>query len=197
LFSMNIIHQVLNYSVCVLPIKTVLKILLVKENPLYVYMGGKRTRDPYQFYYLSREANGIKYWTMDCRMHDFCNEFCSIILPYLTGVFKKNYYEIYRDNVFRRGFHENLLGLELECKQILQNVILLSRIKKFIQLAQSIVMEKNKKNINSEDNLNLTSDDPISGLTVNEKATIENVSKLFDECKTEDIERLVGSIVIY
>ncbi|GAG27380.1 unnamed protein product, partial [marine sediment metagenome] len=46
-------------------------------------------------------------------------------------------------------------------------------------------------------NLNLTSDDPISGLTVNEKATIENVSKLFDECKTEDIERLVGSIVIY
>ena len=197
LFSMNIINQVLNYSVCVLPIKTVLKILLVKENPLYVYMGGKRTRDPYQFYYLSREANGIKYWTMDCRMHDFCNEFCSIILPYLTGVFKKNYYEIYRDNVFRRGFHENLLGLELECKQILQNVILLSRIKKFIQLAQSIVMEKNKKNINSEDNLNLTSDDPISGLTVNEKATIENVSKLFDECKTEDIERLVGSIVIY
>jgi hypothetical protein len=58
-------------------------------------------------------------------------------------------------------------------------------------------MEKNKKNINSEDNLNLTSDDPISGLTINEKATIENVSKLFDECKTEDIERLVGSIVIY
>ena len=56
LFSMNIINQVLNYSVCVLPIKTVLKILLVKENPLYVYMGGKRTRDPYQFYYLSREA---------------------------------------------------------------------------------------------------------------------------------------------
>jgi len=58
-------------------------------------------------------------------------------------------------------------------------------------------MEKNKKNINSEDNLNLTSDDPLSNLAINEKATIENVSALFDECKTEDIERLVGSIVIY
>ena len=58
-------------------------------------------------------------------------------------------------------------------------------------------MEKNKKNINSEDKLNLTSDDPNCGLTINEKATIENVSRLFDECKTEDIERLVGSIVIY
>jgi len=196
LFSMNIIEQVLNYSVCVLPIKTILKILLVKENPLYVYMG-KRSRDPYQFYYLSSEKDGIKNWTMDCRMHDFCNEFSSLILPYLTSMFKKNYYEIYRDNVFRRGFHENLLGLELECKQILQNVILLSRFKKFIQLAQGIVMEKNKKNINSEDKLNLTSDDPNCVLTINEKATIENVSRLFDECKTEDIERLVGSIVIY
>jgi len=196
LFTMNNINQVLNYSVCVLPIKTVLKIILVKENPLYVYMG-KRSRDPYQFYYLSREIDGIKYWTMDCRMHDFCNEFCSIILPYLTDTFKKNYYEIYRDNVFRSNFHENLLGLELECKQILQNVILLSRFKKFIQLAQGIVMEKNKKNINSEYNLNLTTDDPLSSLTINEKATIENVSALFDECKTEDIERLVGSIVIY
>ena len=87
--------------------------------------------------------------------------------------------------------------LELECKQILQNVITLSRIKKFLQLSQNIIIEFNKKQVKHEDKLNLTLDDPLTVVEVDEKNTIKNVASLFDNCDIKNIESLVGSIVIY
>ena len=43
-FNMDIVNMVYNYSICVLPVKTAMKTLLVTANPSYVYSGnGNRT----------------------------------------------------------------------------------------------------------------------------------------------------------
>ena len=193
-FSMDIIQSVRNYSMCVLPVKTILKSLL-KESPIYVYFG-KRKNDPYQFYFLNKVEKGLKYWNMDCRMINFCSEFSSILTPYLIAVFKKNYHEIFKDNVFRSNFVESLLGLELECKQILQNLIVIGNFKRFVNMAQKIITESNRQTIKQVDKLNLSADDPLSQISPDDNS-ISNVINLFENCDKTTAEQIVNSVVIY
>ena len=57
-------------------------------------------------------------------MLNFCNTFLSLIIPYMIKVFKKNYLEIFNDNIYRSDFLEKLMGLEPETRQILQNLLI-------------------------------------------------------------------------
>lgn len=193
-FSFDIINLILNYSCCVLPIKTLLKILLVQKEPLYAYMG-KRKQDPYQFYYLDKVEKGLCYWNMDCRTIDFCNEFYEKVSSYLILVFRKNYNEIYCDNIYRNNFFENMLGLTSECKQILQNLKQISHNKNLIKLVQNVIMEHNTLKIRQKDNLNLTSDDPIDSKIENHCLT--NFSRLFESPTPKEMNDLINSIVIF
>ena len=193
-FSFDCINLILNYSCCVLPIKTLIKILFVQKEPIYAYMG-KRKQDPYQFYYLQKIDKGLCYWNMDCRTIDFCNEFYEKVSSYLILVFRKNYKEIYCDNIYRKDFLENMLGLTSECKQILQNLKQISNNKKLIQLVQNVILEHNTLKIRQKDILNLTSDDPIS--TKLDNFCVANFSSLFESPSQTDINNLINSIVIF
>ena len=193
-FSFDLINLILNYSCCVLPIKTLIKILIVQKEPIYAYMG-KRKQDPYQFYYLERIDKGTYYWNMDCRTIDFCNEFYEKVSTHLIFVFRKNYKEIYCDNIYRHNFLEEMLGLTSECKQILQNLKHISHNKNLIKLVQNIVLENNTIKIRQKDNLNLTLDDPID--TKIENHGLANFSRLFDDPNPKKINNLINSIVIF
>lgn len=194
-FSMDIANMVYNYSICVLPVKTAMKTLLVTANPSYVY-SGKRKSDPYQFYYRDREEQGVTYWTMDCRMIDFFNTVRESIIPYLIKVFRKNYAKVFSDNVYRECFFENMSGLEGECKQILQNLLFMSLHKKFLKMMQRLVMENNCKNMKTTDKLNLKHDDPIPE-DVLEDTQEYNCKKLFDDISPFHLTKLVNSIGFY
>jgi len=194
-FNMDIVNMVYNYSICVLPVKTAIKTLLVTANPSYVY-SGKRKSDPYQFYYRDREEQGVTYWTMDCRMIDFFNTVRECIIPYLIKVFRKNYSKVFSDNVYRECFFENMSGLEGECKQILQNLLFMSLHKKFLKMMQNLVMENNCKNMKTTDKLNLKQDDPIPE-DVLEDTQEYNCKKLFDDISPFHLTKLVNSIGFY
>lgn len=193
-FSFEQINLILNYSCCVLPIKTLLKILLVQKEPIYAYMG-KRKQDPYQFYYLEKVEKGLCFWNMDCRTIDFCNEFYEKVSSYLIRVFRKNYNEIYSDNIYRKNFLENMRGLTSECKQILQNLKQISHNKNLIKLTQCVIIKNNTLKIRQKDNLNLISDDPI--ITKIENHGLINFSRLFESPTQKDINNLINSIVIF
>jgi hypothetical protein len=196
LFSYDIISIIQNYSVCILPIKTILKIILLSENTYnYVYIDNNEctTKDPYKFYFLSKQDKEINFWEMDCRMLNFCNTFLSLIIPYMIKVFKKNYLEIFHDNIYRSDFLEKLMGLEPETRQILQNLLILSNYKNFSVLSQDIVIKNNRKSINYNDKLNLLQDDPIID-KIQEDNSISNFSQLFEDINTSDINNLIASI---
>jgi len=194
-FNMDIINLVHNYNVCVLPIKTVMKNILISSNASYVYAGKRRT-DPYQFYYKEKEKNGLTYWIMDCRMIDFFNTVRESIIPYLIRVFRKNYLTIFSDNVYRDCFFENLSGFEGECKQILQNILFMSLYKKFLNMMQNLVIDNNTKYMKTTDKLNLKTDDPILE-EITEDTQEYNCNLLFDDISPFHLTKLVNSIGFY
>ena len=58
-----------NFGSCIFPIRTILEMFFVRDNPTYVYFG-KKVNDPFSFYYLAEVGDKRKTWKMDCRAQD-------------------------------------------------------------------------------------------------------------------------------
>jgi len=114
---------------------------------------------------------------MDCRMEIFLEQVRSSFLPYLVSEFRTSYFHIFQDNIFRENFLELVSGLETECKQIVENIILLANSKKTVELCKQVVT-KNTRKKTPDDVLNLIKNDPLKIELVDESEFY--VAQLFD-----------------
>ena len=180
-FSYDVIENFRNYSLSIFPLHVILEFILynrAKTEPVFVFFKISETVDPFHFYFLKERKGDKRLWNMDCGMEQFSESIRSSFLPYLISEFRKNYYHIFQDNIFRVNFIDIILGLEIESRQIIENILILANSSRTVKMCKKIVM-KNSLTKTSRDILNLVKSDPIKGELFDETASY--ISQLFDD----------------
>ena len=182
IFSYDVIENFRNYSLAIFPLHVILEFILYNRSnvePVFVFFKLHETEeDPFHFYFLKQRKGDKRLWNMDCRMEQFLESIRSSFLPYLIAEFRKNYFHIFQDNIFRANFMTLVSGLEIESRQIIENILILANSKKTVKLCKKIVM-KNSLTKTSRDILNLVKIDPLETELLDE--TDFYVSQLFDD----------------
>jgi len=179
-FDYDIIGKFRNYALLIFPLKVILEFILYnrsKTEPVFVLFDLGHEDNPFHYYYLNERKGSKKYWIMDCRMEIFLEQVRSSFLPYLVSEFRTSYFHIFQDNIFRENFLELVSGLETECKQIVENIMLLANSKKTAELCKQVV-SKNARKKTPDDVLNLIKNDPLKIELVDESEFY--VAQLFD-----------------
>ena len=139
---------------------------------------------------------------MDCRLEDLSNKFIDNIRPYLIDMFRKIYFDVFCDNDYRENFLSKMAKVELDVKQIIQNICLLCNPKKFNKFLINIVKTNATYKVTPNDIKNLSADDSSQRRRFeNEKEKIdpvETMKLLFDNISSEeavDYYRSVNSYV--
>ena len=137
---------------------------------------------------------------MDCRLEDLSNKFIDNIRPYLIELFRKLYFDAFSDYDYRNNFLYKVPDIELDLKQLMQNICILSNPKKFNKYLRNIIKDNATYNATNNDIKNFSSDDSSQKRRFeNEKELIdpvETVKLLFDNISTEDAVDFYRSINI-
>ena len=171
------------------------------NNVVYIPIIKSTDNDPFSFYYLKKIDKIKRYWHMDCRLEDLSNKFIDNIRPYLIDLFRKLYFDAYSDYDYRNNFLYKIPEAELDFKQLMQNICILSNPKKFNKYLRNIVKDNATYNATNNDIKNFSSDDTSQKRRFeNEKEIIdpvETVKMLFDNISTEDAVDFYRSINIF
>ena len=145
--------------------------------------------------------NKKRYWNMDCRLEDFSNKFIDNIRPYLIDMFRKMYFDVFCDNDYRDNFLQKVSKIELDLKQIIQNICLLCNPKKFNKFMRKIVKDKATYKVTVNDIKNFSTDDSSQRRRFeNEKETIDPVEimkLMFDNMSSEEAVDYYRSVNIF
>jgi hypothetical protein len=170
-------------------------------NLVYIQIPKSTDNDPFSFYHLKKIENKKRYWNMDCRLEDLSNKFIDNIRPYLIDMFRKIYFDVFCDNDYRENFLSKMAKVELDVKQIIQNICLLCNPKKFNKFLRNIVKDKATYKVTANDIKNLSSDDSTQRRRFeNEKEKIdpvEIIKLLFDNISSEEAVDYYRSINIF
>ena len=176
-----------NYGSVMFSFRQLINIFLFNKygfnNVIYLPLSKNTVEDPYSFYILTSTDKGKRWWTMDCRLENLTTDMISQIKPYMIGVFKKIYRDVFGDNEFRHTYHETCQITEYDCEQLLLNIILLSKPKTFSKLLRDIVKDKGTISSTDIDKFNLIGDDNHQRKRFNEKDDIDladEIKQLFD-----------------
>jgi hypothetical protein len=145
--------------------------------------------DPYSFYVLDKVSKEKRYWKMDCRLEDLSGNLSYNILPYMIGMFRKLYRDVFGDNDFRSDFSRKCQLTECDCEQLLQNIILVGQPKEFYNIVRSIVKNKATYMPTENDKFNLYGDDALQRKRFHEKEDVDIVDiikQLFDDISSEE-----------
>ncbi len=194
-----------NYGTSVCTIKECIERNLINiygyNNVVYIPITKSTDNDPFSFYYLKKIDKTKRYWHMDCRLEDLSNKFIDNIRPYLIELFRKLYFDAYSDYDYRNNFLYKVPDIELDFKQLMQNICILSNPKKFNKYLRNIIKDNATYNATHNDIKNFSSDDTSQKRRFeNEKEIIdpvETVKMLFDNISTEDAVDFYRSINIF
>ena len=193
-----------NYGTSVCTIKECIERNLINiygyNNVVYIPITKSTDNDPFSFYYLKKIDKIKRYWHMDCRLEDLSNKFIDNIRPYLIELFRKLYFDSFSDYDYRNNFLYKVPDIELDLKQLMQNICILSNPKKFNKYLRNIIKDNATYNATNNDIKNFSSDDSSQKRRFeNEKELIdpvETVKLLFDNISTEDAVDFYRSINI-
>jgi hypothetical protein len=193
-----------NYGTSVCTIKECIERNLINiygyNNVVYIPITKSTDNDPFSFYYLKKIDKIKRYWHMDCRLEDLSNKFIDNIRPYLIELFRKLYFDAFSDYDYRNNFLYKVPDIELDLKQLMQNICILSNPKKFNKYLRNIIKDNATYNATNNDIKNFSSDDSSQKRRFeNEKELIdpvETVKLLFDNISTEDAVDFYRSINI-
>ena len=178
------------YAVAVFPLDILLKWCLInpigQSNIIYVH---RPSQDPYSFYTLTSIKNGKKYWTMNCRLENLSNDIISSTRPYLIHTFRKLYYMVFKDNIYRANYNELSNFAGEDCEQLARNIIFASKPKNVCHKLREIIMASCVYKPTDNDIFSLLGDDPLQRKRFNlpEIVDIQGiVSSMFDEISVED-----------
>jgi len=158
--------SLMNYSMALLPLHANIQRVLFNDarTPTVIYkMPSKKTSDPYSFYTLVSEEDGVRSWTMDCRLEDMTLHLKNDLLPYCVSIFREMYCDVFGDNTYREDYKKRCILTECDCEQLLGNMMILASnasindmLRNLIKTNSTLVdadTEANKFNITSDDNL--------------------------------------------
>ena len=161
-------------------------------NVVYIHTPKSNDKDPFSFYYLKRfdYKTSKKYWIMDCRLVDLSNKLIDNVKPFLIDMFRKMYFDLFSDNEYRREYLLTAPKFELDFKQIVQNLCILSNPKKFNKYLRNIVKDRASYKNTDFDIRNFSTDDfALRRNFENEKEDIEpyeNIKLLFDNISNDE-----------
>jgi hypothetical protein len=171
------------------------------NNIVYIPIQKSNDNDPFSFFHLKKIENKKRYWNMDCRLEDFSNKFIDNIRPYLIDMFRKMYFDVFCDNDYRYNFLQKVSKIELDLRQIIQNICLLCNPKKFNKFMRKIVKDKATYKVTANDIKNFSTDDSSQRRRFeNEKETIdpvEIVKLMFDNMSSEEAVDYYRSVNIF
>lgn len=154
-----------NYGSAIFSLKESIDLYLFNtydfNNVIYTPLKQSTDKDPYSFYVLESINKEKRYWKMDCRLEDLSNNFIYNIKPYLIKLFRKIYFDVFHDNLYRKDYKTTNVITEYDCEQLLQNIYTMGSQRKFCCFLRNIVKqkatyiptEKDKFNIYGDDNL--------------------------------------------
>ena len=192
--SKNYYNNFLNYGCVIFTLKENIEKYLFNiynfNNVVYIPLKQSNDKDPYSFYILENIVKDKRYWKMDCRLEEFSNSFIINIRPYLIELFRKIYYDVFHDNIFRTDYKTKNSITEFDCEQLIQNIFKLAIPKDFCNFLRNIVKEKASYIPSENDKFNIHGDDLIQKKRfANKKETtdISDIIKLlFDGITSEE-----------
>ena len=200
----NMYKNFFNYSMALFTVKDCAELLLFNRygfnNLIYLPLPKSDVADPYSFYHLERIEDGKRCWKMDCRLEEFTLSFSSNIKNYCVILFRKIYYNIYRDNEYRSDYVSKSNVTEYECGQLLQNIVILSSILRLNKVLKNIVIEKSTLKPTEKDRVNLRGDDKLqqkrflADFQDDKNEIISSIRQLFDSISDIDIDTFYNSI---
>ena len=178
------------YAVAVFPLDILLKWCLInpigQSNIIYVH---RPSQDPYSFYTLTSIKNGKKYWTMNCRLENLSNDIISSTRPYLIHTFRKLYYMVFKDNIYRANYNDLSNFAGEDCEQLARNIIFASKPKNVCHKLREIIIDSSIYKHTDNDIFSLLGDDPLQRKRFNLPETVDIqgiVSSMFDDISVED-----------
>lgn len=199
----EVYNQFNDYTIALFLLKDNLERILV--NPFgftnIVYLPIKesdKNKDPFRYYILERiESNGNRCWKIDYRLIDLTRLLSEHIKSYIINLFRKIYFDVYKDNDYRNEFQSGAIIFEQDCKMILSNLLSVCKPKSFNKVLKKLFMQKAIIQPSEIDKFNFYADDSISkreyeSLSDSEEHVIPTFKRLFDTVSDDDIKKLVN-----
>lgn len=154
--------------------------------------------DPFAFYRLVLiESDGTRKWQLDNRLVNTTSEFVEGVLPFCIEYFKKIYFSIFHDNVYRVGYEEKSSIAQVDCKQLMKTILILLHPQEIRKIFMSVVIKNASIDAPTQkDRLDMTSDDRLFAqeLYEQEKVNFANVettfNQMFDTISKVEIENI-------
>lgn len=202
LFS-ELCNSMHNYSVAISSVSEILYRVLVNpletfNNIVYLPLEKSTKDDPYSFYILeSIDTKGQRNWKLQCRLDEFSKSLSGDLKTFCIDLFRKIYFDIFHDNLYRENYTEKFTITTQDCAQLLENITLLSKQKTFCNTLRDIIVEKCTIKPSQLDKFNFTCDDKLIKRTfAQENDDPEELSstlkRLFDNISKEQIESLLA-----
>jgi hypothetical protein len=186
-----ICKQFFNYSFIVNSIRYLMEIF-VKNTKNIIFLDLKKNKedDYFSFYTLNKLVDNKRHWTMDCRLEDLTNHLMINLLPYLIKTFRKMYYDVFHDNMYRPYYTTENIILEYDCEQLVQNICLLANFYEFSNVLRDLVKTHNCYKKTTNDWFNIVTDDVLQKKSFKEKNKnddyIDTIKLLFDDITIAD-----------
>ena len=157
-------REMCNYCVCVSSIKPICKRVFLNRYgfPNIVYLDREKSdkeNDPYSFYILEKVEDGKRFWKMECRLEELSRILGEQIRNYCIGIFRKIYFDVFSDNVYRENYMEKSYATKTDCEQLLYNIVFLSNGKHFCNFLRKTIVKNNTIKPEILDKFNIISDD--------------------------------------
>lgn len=194
----NIAKQLSNYSLALCPLIDVLRRTLINpygfQTIVYTQMGSSSDEDPFSFYLLKKIENGRRYWSVDYRLEEFSTDIANIVKTHSVFLFRKIYFDVFKDNMFRENWKDVCVALSQDCLQLWMNIQDVIHHKKFTKFLQGMIRENATIIPTENDKFDLQTDDKLhkqAFSSYTDKEDEENriaISTLFDNIKHEEID---------
>jgi hypothetical protein len=220
----HILNLYTTYNISLFNVADYIRIVLPNKyginNLIYLDVPKSTSDDPFSFYYLEQISEETRHeeidddqsmskrgeyknknWIMDCRLDDLVSDITQTVMEYSVNLYRKIYYAIYHDNVYRKE-HGDAQILEYEGAQLIQNIAIMSNYSAFNMKIRNIIKEKCTYVPTKFDKFNLYSDDPINRKRLRVKnnedikiETIKNIGRLFDTIEPEQLEEMYTNVI--
>ena len=154
-----------NYGISIFPVKEILEIVLVNpfkfSNVIYLNINKETDKDdPYTFYILENiKDDGKRNWKMNNRLIDFSKQLSDIIKTYCVQLFRKIYFTVFNDNIYRDDYMGKAIIFQQDCEQLLHNLIFISNQKSFCNFVRNLISKNHCIESTALDKFNFKSDD--------------------------------------
>ncbi len=154
--------------------------------------------DPFRFYILTKfDDEGKRCWKIDLRLQDFSLDLSNNIRTHGITLFRKIYFDVFGDNIYRSGFQKHAYALENDCSQLISNMFIVINHKDFCKKIQEIILKHSNMKATENDKINIKTDDSLHKKLFKELPnTLESekkdlIQRLFDDIKDEEIDEFI------